>query len=157
MLPLPQRKTEPHSALLKAHLYSLGIQPSKCRFPGLIPETQPLRAFAKIKVTHMTPQGFFCILFTAFSILQSQIRQNKCKEKIQRKTLTFSMFTYPAAAPNIVLRLQRLIKYTPALTFIHTHTLTQEFLEHFPNLLHSLLSHGYELSKLSDIDKLDFL
>lgn len=70
----------------------------------------------------------------------------------------FFTFTYPAAAPNVVLRLQRLIKCTPTLTLLYTLTHLQESLEHFPDFLNrSLLSNGYELSNLSDIDKLNFL
>lgn len=39
----------------------------------------------------------------------------------------FSTSTYSAAAPNLVLRLQRLIKYTPTLTLIHASILTRIF------------------------------
>lgn len=133
---------------------SLVIQSSQVQLPSPILETKSVWAFAKIKIKYMT-KWFFPAFYPPHLVsFRVKSYRKKCKEKYIGRLKCFSSVPtqlHPKWRAEITKTHQ---------THSNSHFYTphiEKFLEHLPDSPNSLLSNGYELSNLSDIDKQFFI
>lgn len=102
--------------------------------------------------------NWFVFFFLQIHTIQCRLESNPM-EKMQRKNTqadsnVFHLYL-PTCTPKCRAEITKTHQIHPNSHFYTPHI--QKFLEHFPDFLNSLLSNGYKLSNLSDIDKLNFL